>query len=595
MINNGIHPSAKYYKTDMVYAVREVLTFRELLESSCEAWGERTAFLWRNAQISADGNSSDSQGIPGEEICQKTYAEVLADVKDFSAYLNMLGFEGKTIAVVGKNSYAWALSYLAVSCGCGVILPLDKDLRPEEINALLADSGAAALLYTGDYEEKAADCSTSCRKLTLDNLEEYLSAGHALRERGDLSYEHHIIHPHALGVLLYTSGTTGIAKGVMLSQYNICSDIVHVRRTVRVSPEDRVLSVLPLHHVYECTAGFLTILYSGGSIAYNTSLRKLQSDLSLFQPTIFLVVPLLLESISKNIMRQYAKAKGGKALYLSQKIAAGLLPSSAGKQKQKIFSPVSKFFGGNLRAILCGAAPLPQNLFREFENYGYAVYVGYGLTETSPVCIMHNDFYRNPEDTGMPLSGIEIRIADADTDGIGELAVRGSNIMLGYYKNPEETARVLKDGWFYTGDLARQTDSGAYRITGRIKSMIVAPNGKKIFPEELEFYLSKSPYIRECMVYEGEESGEHMITAAIFPDEDAVCEALQKSGLSPESPEYREQLRALFLGVIRTVNEQFPLYKHIRRLVVRKSEFEKTTTRKIRRNAPENQSEESAT
>ncbi|MBQ8577907.1 MAG: AMP-binding protein [Clostridia bacterium] len=563
-----------------LYETWEMNDFRELLDGIEKRYAVNCAYVWH------DGYTDDG-------IITKSYTELAEDVKNLAAYLCAMGLEGKTVAVTGKNSYLWAVSYLAIGCGCGMIVPLDRDLRSDELSGLCTDAGCAAIFYTSDMEEKiAAMENPRLLRLPLSCAETYFSRGAELRAEGSMSYENHTVDPDAPGVLLYTSGTTGVAKGVLLSQHNICADIVNVCRRVKITGDDRVLSHLPLHHTYECTTS-LAMLYSGGSIAFNDNLRRLPRDLSLFRPTMLVTVPAVLEFMAKFVRRSYADARGGKLLLGVQRAASGvtsktlqLLSDKTGqKHKRRIFSTIDHFFGGKLRAILVGAAPLSPDTFRLFEGFGYAVYCGYGLTETAPISLMHDDFYRCADDTGFPVCGVEARIDSPDENGIGELCLRGPNVMLGYHNNPEATSEVLRDGWLYTGDLAQMTKSGAYRITGRKKSMIVSQSGKKIFPEELEAYLSRSPIVAECMVYAEEQDGNLRICAAVYPDKTETEKVL---GCTEGDPAYAEKLRALLLELTREINNSLPPYKHIRRLIIRKTEFVKTTTKKIKRSAPEN-------
>ncbi len=562
-------------KSKLVYDVRDVLTLRALIETSAEMFSDKCAFIFRE----------------GGGVREVTYKEVLDSVKAFSTYLNHRGLSGKKIGVVGKNCYPWALTYLTVCAGTGVIVPLDKELKPEELQYVIDDSELSAIVYMRGMEEKMEKLTGDWLRLSADELPSMLKAGENLRLMGDTSYEQHEINPHALGILLYTSGTTGLAKGVMLSQYNICSDIVHVLRRVYAGPEERVLSVLPLHHTYECMAGFLAILYAGGSVAYNDSLRRLTDDFKLFSPTIFVAVPLILETLRNTILKKYQKIKGGGAVLALQRRASDAVGRADSHLSRHIFSTVRDAFGGRLTRILSGAALLPPDVHRDLERFGFKVLIGYGLTETSPVCLMHDDFYRCADDIGYPVSGVEVKLLDMDENGIGELAVRGANVMLGYYKNPEETAKVLDGGWFRTGDLARRKENGAYQITGRKKSMIVTQNGKKIFPEELEFYLDKSAFIKESMVYGEQGERDVIVTAAVYPDYDLVDERLKKDGVTPDSPAYKERVRALIMEAVREVNEKLPSFRRIMKVNVRKTEFVKTTTRKIKRAAEENKNE----
>jgi long-chain acyl-CoA synthetase len=551
----------------MVYNIRDILTFRDLIGGSAELYGDLCAFTFRE----------------GDGVRQITYGEAYSDVRAFAAYLNSLGLNGKKVGVMGKNGYAWALTYLAVTCGVGVIVPIDRELKGEELRHVVEHSELSAIVYLPDVSDKVENLQGDFLRLSTASMGEYIAAGETLRAMGDTSYEQHHVDPHEMSILLYTSGTTGLAKGVMLSQYNICSNIMNVLRRISVGPEDRLLSILPLHHTYECMAGFLAPIYAGASVAYNDSLRRLTEDFKLFSPTVLVAVPLVLETLRNNIIKRYGKIKGGNALLAVQRRvsdAARVLHPDAGR---KIFSTVSDAFGGRLTRILSGAALLPEHVHRDMERFGFKVYIGYGLTETSPVCIMHNDFYRSPDDIGYPIVGGQAKIVDPDENGVGELAYRGANVMLGYYKNPEETAKVLRDGWFHTGDLARIKENGAFQITGRKKSMIVTQNGKKIFPEELEFYLAQSDVVAECMVY-GEE-GEHdvVVTAAVYPNYPVIEESLAGEGIHPGDDNYDSRVREIITKAVKEVNEKLPSFRRIMKIYIRKTEFVKTTTRKIKR------------
>ncbi|MBR6708279.1 MAG: AMP-binding protein, partial [Clostridia bacterium] len=421
--------------TDVLYDIREVTSLRELLERSAVRYADRPAFAVRC------GNET-------EEI---SYMDFYRDVEALATYLNSLGLEGKKIALIGKNSYTWAMSYFAVTAGCGVLVPFDKEYKAGELTQLASDAGIDAILCAPDQLEKLEALPANIQRLSMDKFPTYIEAGTQLLKAGDRSFELHQIDPFALGVLIYTSGTTGVAKGVMLSQHAICSDPVSVLRVIRIDPEDRALSVLPMHHTYECLAGFLALLYSGGSIAFNESVRTIQADFARYRPTVFVAVPLLLEKLHARILKQYASMKGGLALLNVQR---GLARTNT-RVARTVFGAVHKLFGGRLRAIVCGAAALAPEIFRDFETFGIAMYNGYGLTETSPVCAVHRDGYRSADDVGPALPGVNIRIIDPNEEGVGQLIVHGPNVMLGYYNNPDATAEVLRDGWFYTGDLAR--------------------------------------------------------------------------------------------------------------------------------------------
>lgn len=552
--------------TNYVYDIPQILTLRELLERSAELYAELPAFAVRAAG----------------EVEEINYADFYADVTGLATYLNSLGLEGKKIALIGKNCYAWALSYFAVTAGCGVVVPFDKEYKAGEVANLAADAGIDAILYAPDQTAKVEGLPEAVVRLPFDQFPACIEAGTKRMEEGDTSWAGHKIDPHALGVLIYTSGTTGVAKGVMLSQYNICADLCGVLRVFHVTTDDRTLSVLPMHHTYECLAGFLCPLASGASIAFNESIRTIQADFARYQPTVFIAVPLLLEKLHAKIVGKYASMKGGTALLATQRAMARANPRGA----RKIFAAVHKVFGGRLRAIICGAAALAPEVYRDLETFGIAMYNGYGLTETAPVLMVHRDSYRSATDVGPALPGVAAKIDEPNEEGVGELIVRGPNVMLGYYNNPDATAEVIRDGWFHTGDLARyDAKTGAYAIVGRCKTMIVTKNGKKIFPEEIEYYVGQSPYVAECMAFGAEgKDGDVKVTVSIYPD----AEALAAAGFDPTDVCCAAEVEALLRDAVKAANRSLPAFKHIGRMIVRREPFVKTTTQKIRRNAPEN-------
>ena len=558
---------------NLVYDVRPVSTIRELIETSAAEFGDRTAFVVKR----------------NSENVEITYKEVLENVKALSTFFNAEGLKGCKIAVIGKNSYEWSLTYLAAVCGTGVIVPVDKDLKAPEIKNIISLSGAQAVMYSKELEQTVESLDTDgLKKYCMSNMPEYLAAGEEKRAAGDKSYENHLIDPFALGVLIYTSGTTGVAKGVMLSQYNICSDIVAVLKQVKITPDDRTLSVLPLHHTYESMAGFLSMLYAGGSITYMTSLTHLLADFREYQPTIFIAVPLLLKTIHSGIIKKVKAVPGG-SLYLTVgKTITTLSGAFSQNVAAKVFASIHNVFGGRLKTILCGAAPLDPAIFKDFEKLGFRMLCGYGLTETSPICIMHSDNVHKAGTVGLPICSSKAKIIDPNEEGIGELAVKGPNVMIGYYNDPEATAEAFdNDGYFRTGDLAKiDPASGHYVITGRIKNMIVIGNGKKVFPEEIEYLLEKCDGVKECMAYgHTDEQGYVTVAVKIYPDFDYFKEL----NYDKDSPEFAEYLETFFKTAVKEkVNRNLPAYKAVRKIELRYREFDKTTTKKIKRNSADN-------
>lgn len=555
------------------YNVRNVCSIRELIETSVDEFSSNPAFLVKDN----DGN-----------IVPITYSAFFTEIKALSTYLCSKGLEGKKIAVIGRNSYEWALSYMAITCGVGVVVPIDKELKAPEVKNILELSGTDAVIYAKEMAEKIELCDFGGFKMCKTEIAAAVAEGKKLMESGDESYKNHKVDVYGLGALLYTSGTTGVAKGVMLSQYNIASDVVGTLKTVEVTPADRTLSVLPLHHTYECTLGLCAILYAGASICYASSLLRLLGEFKEYQPTIFMGVPQLLKAFHTGIMKKVSAVKGGKAFISVGKKITTLTNKFNPDVAPRIFKMVHEAFGGKLRMILVGAASVDKDIFLDFEKFGFRVYTGYGLTETAPLCVMHNDRERKADTIGLPLAGDKAKIVNPNSDGIGELAIKGPNVMLGYYNDEEATRAAFdEEGYFLTGDLAKiDPESGHYMIVGRIKNMIVTPNGKKIFPEEIEVLLEKCDCIKECMAYGAVNDLEETIVAVkIFPNYDE----LEKVGISKDDPEIESKMQEYFLTFVKNkVNKNLPGYKAVHKITIRHREFDKTTTQKIKRMSEDN-------
>ena len=583
--------------SEMVYDVPDIRSFREMAENSAEKYGERIAFTF------FDGD---------HQIQSVTYRESFAQMKALAAYLCSKGYEGKHIGVIGRNCYEWALTYLAVTCGVGVIVPIDKELKSPEIAYILSDAEVELVIAHDESADVVRGCEGLVPKIPqiipMSELKDVIAEGEKLIENGDTSYENHHVDCDEMSIILYTSGTTGSQKGVMLSQHNICYDVVAMRKRFILRPEDRVMSILPLHHTYECSAGFLVPYYTGASIAYLESLRRIMADFEAFRPTYFVVVPLVLENIHSNIIKKVKKTKLSALGFNAGKNLAQL----DGRVGKLVFSQIHEAVGGRLSTIISGAAALSPEIYRDFTAFGFKVYAGYGLTEASPVVLMHNDFRpRHADDVGVPLSGVQVKIIADDDSGrecavgeTGELCVKGPNIMLGYYKNPEATDKVLRGGWFHTGDLAQKNERGDYQIVGRSKNVIVTKNGKKIFPEEMEELLEKNRFVKEAVVFgSDDDEGDSVVSAKIYPDFEEVNRYLSENRLCTAdeisqadttgvfSDGYKARLTEIFKGVVKEINRGVPPYRYIHKFKIRKTEFVKTTTKKIKRNAEESETD----
>ncbi len=565
-------------KPKPLYSVRQINDFRDLLEQSSALFGEKAAYLIK-----------ESGGFKSI-----TYKQFKSDVDALGAGLASLGLEGGFTAVLGENRYEWCMSYLAVTCHTGVIVPLDKELPLEEKANLLRRSNSVALIFSGKYAKdiaaiRNADCSVKYFiNMDMDedadgflSLKRLIEKGRSLLADQQFDPRSHNIDENAMSILIFTSGTTDLAKGAMLSQKNICTDVMAVSMTVRVGSNDSALSILPLHHTYECTLGFLTLIYNGAAIAFNEGLKYIQKNMAEVGPTILVSVPLLLENMYKKIWDKINKKPGLKLVVRIMLCISAVLRFFGIEAGRTLFKSIHKTLGGRLRLIVTGAAAIAPDVISGLNGFGIRVLQGYGLTECSPLVIGERDSFYGNASVGLPLPGVEARIENADENGIGEIVVRGDMVMLGYYKNEEATAKALRDGWLHTGDLGRKSSSGAYFITGRLKNVIVTKNGKNIFPEEVETYLNRSPYVLESMVtgYEADNSGETFVKAHILPNIEAIKEKLKKHTPS------MEDIKEIISDAVKNANKDMPLYKRISSFTIRENDFIKTTTLKIKRYA----------
>lgn len=549
----------KYHKCE------EVTNFKEMIERSAQIYKTRTAFRLKNK----DG-----------KIYSKTYEEVKNDIYALGTELIENGLENKRIAVIGKNSYKWAISYLAASI-VGIVVPIDKELHSDDVINFMNVSECECIL--GD-SKNLKTITENIEK--LDNkktifvdfehsFEHYLEAGKILLEKGNTKFEEIKINPDEMRILLFTSGTTGNAKGVCLSQRNICSNILSIYGIVKVKRSDLFFSILPLHHTYECTIGFLLPLYAGASICYCDGLRYISKNMLEYHPSVILCVPLLLESIYKKIMKSLKKSLPEKYT----KDCENPIDTLPFILRKIVSRKVKNTLGGRLRVFIIGAAAVNPEIANTFDKLKLNSLQGYGLTECAPLVAGNTDFFKRNDSAGLPIPTVEYKIENPNQEGVGEIIVKGPNVMLGYYNMPEETEKVLKDGWFHTGDLGKIDENGFLYITGRCKSVIVTKNGKNIYPEEIESYLNESPLIAESLVIgvHKENDDETYVNAQIFPNKEAITEYLK--GTVPT----KEEIKKVISDVIANVNSKIPNYKHIKDFAIRDSEFEKTTTQKVKR------------
>lgn len=573
MINEKIFPINEPF-----YKVPQITTFKEMIDNSEKLYSSRPAFRLRN-----------KDGV----YYEVTYKKFRHDIYYLGNSLIKDGYSRAHIAVIGANSYKWMVTYLAATCSNNVIVPIDKELMIDNVMDILKDSDSVMLFgdkkFITAIEKRKDELPDGFKFCCFDNIEaegvlkfdDYVQAGRNIYHEGNKNLYGVTADKDDIAAILFTSGTTGVSKGVCLSQYNICFDVTSVLSVVKVTSEDSSLSVLPIHHTYECAID-LALLTSGACISFGRGLRYIVQDLKEVGPSIFVAVPLMIEKFHAKIMKKIKDKNAGRVIFKVGKYAskAGRL-FGTNKIGRSLFNEVIQTFGGNLRLIVTGASAIDPRVVEDFITMGVDIYIGYGLTETSPILSVNNDKLMLTNSVGTPLPGVEMKIHNPDDLGVGEIWARGPMVMQGYYKNPEATAQVLTpDGWFKTGDLGVVDEHNCYRITGRCKNVIVTKNGKNIFPEEVELYLNNNPFIEESMVY-GEESGndETTVSAQIYPNYEMIKENLKRQELT------QEEIRNSIAEAIKEVNQKLPNYKKIMKFDVRENEFIKTTTKKIKRQA----------
>ena len=409
-----------------------------------------------------------------------------------------------------------------------------------------------------------------------DKFDISLKEGKNLYLSGFADFDDIKIDPDELRILLFTSGTTGSAKGVCLSQRNICSNLLSTYGIVKVKRSDLFFSILPLHHTYECTLGFLLPIYSGASICHCEGLRYIAKNMQEFHPSVILCVPLLLEKLHKNIVKSINHGLPKKFQKENNENPFDSLPFFL---KKIVRAKVKNTLGGRLRVFIVGAAAANPNIISDFRDLKLNTLQGYGLTECSPLVAGNTDFFQKDDSAGLPIPNVEYKIDKPNDEGVGEIIVKGPNVMLGYYEDEKRTKETIIDGWFHTGDLGKIDKDGYLYITGRCKSVIVTKNGKNIYPEEVEYYLNDNPLISESLVLGIQKEGddETYVNAQIYPNIEAITEYLK--GSVPT----KEEIRKLISDVVSSVNKKLPNYKHIKNFIIRDKEFEKTTTQKVKR------------
>lgn len=536
---------------------------KQMYHASADRWGEKTLFLQKQ-----DGAY--------QPVSFNRYRD---EVDALGTALLAKGFGGKRLIVSGENCYSWVTAYMAVICGVGVVVPVDKEIPAEEIANIAKVSEAAAIIYSDKISEKVACLPEDVTRICFDDLPALIEEGKQLLESGNHAYLEAQIDAHALSSLIFTSGTTGVSKGVMLSHRNICFNLSEMCQMVYIDDNDTFLSVLPLHHAYECTCGFLCQVYRGSTVAFSEGLRYITKNMQEVHPTMINCVPLLLETMYNKVWANIRKQGLEKKVKAMIKLT-NAIPSSKSRAaaKRKIFSKIHESFGGKLRMLISGGASVDPVILKGLRDLGISALQGYGLTECAPLAALNRDTFYNDRSAGLATPNSILDIYDMQDDGTGEVRYKGDNIMLGYYNEPELTAEVIKDGWFYTGDLGYMDKDGFLHITGRKKNVIVTSNGKNIFPEELETYLGRTPFVAESVIvgYINPKKKDYDIVALIYPDNDRLTEVYGKDYTA-------EQVENEMKKAVAEVNGIVQSYKRIETYLIRDTEFPKNTSRKIKR------------
>ena len=563
-----------------LYNSSKINDFRELVNRYSNLYSDKVAFEYKETPNSA-------------EHIKITYSQFAQDIKALSTALLDLGLSKKRIAIIAPNRYEWCTSYLAVTTGNMIVVPLDKSLPDNEIEDLIIRSKAEAVIFDNKYskifdkiykDKKSKlsiyinmDNTTETNNNYLFNYHSLVEKGNLLLKQGDDKYDNVKINNKEMSIMLFTSGTTSISKAVALSQSNICEDIYALSQMTDIRKEDTFLSFLPLHHTFESTCTFLYGTFSGITVAFCDGIKYVQKNLAEFKVTGFVCVPLMLEIMYKKIKKGIEEKGKTKLVNKMTKVCNGLLKVGIDIRK-KVFKEVLDNLGGKIRILIAGGAAMSKDAIQGFLDLGINLLQGYGLTETSPVVAGENDKFKRCGSVGFPLPGIDVKIGNPDKDGIGEIAVKAPTVMLEYVDNPEATKNVLKDDWFYTGDLGYFDKDGFLFITGRKKDVIVLKNGKNIFPEELEILINKLPYVSESMVFgKPLEDGDYKICAKIVYNKDHFDDT-HKNVSSPE-----EIKNIIWNDIKNEVNHKMPAYKYIREIIITEVPLIKTTTQKVKR------------
>lgn len=554
------------------YDVRKIRDIKDLVNSSAEIYQNKAAYLVKNSM---------------REYEEVSFNQAKKNMDELGTALINLGLKGEKIAVIGENRYEWAISYLAVICGTGIVVPLDRMLPENEIESCLKRGEVTAVIYSDRVKDEIMNISERLDNVKyfigmdlkeevgkFKSLELLLKRGRTLLDEGNRDFLDAEIDVNEVAEILFTSGTTSESKAVMLSHNNLAFNIMNQCSMLYIDDKDIFLSILPIHHVYECVCGFLTPFYRGCTVAYCEGLKYIQKNMQEAKVTMMLGVPLIFETMYRKIWKEIEKQGKEKLVKSMIKITNALGPVGK-KMKKKVFKSIYDQFGGNIRLFIAGAAAINPEVSKGFKDFGILALQGYGLSECAPIVALNPNTCPKDDAAGLPLFNTDVKIVDKNKEGVGEIVTKGEHVMLGYYKDEKATKEVMKDGYFYTGDLGYLDEEGYVHITGRKKNVIITKNGKNVYPEEIEGLLNDLPYVKETMVYGKKEKNDILLSVQVLVDKDKIKE--EKGDIS------EEQVKDIIWSEIKKVNEGLVQYKRIKNLELRDKEFEKTTTMKIKR------------
>ncbi len=557
---------------------KEIKNLRDMIVESAEAFGDKDLYVYKD----------------GKDEIHLSYNQFKGWCEEVGTALNILGLAGEHIAVISETSAKITATYFGTVGSGGVIVPLDKELSAEQLVNFLNRAECSAIVYSPTFNGVITAAAAELPKLTYyiptsgeDSVDstlphspkimpwdDLLALGRQALNNGDNSYYSHTPDLEKMCAILFTSGTTGTAKGVMLCERNLCSAAYASCMTTPYDENTRLVSVLPQHHTYEMTCSHLAALNIGASEFINDSLKYVMRNFANYKPNALVLVPLFVETIHKRISEEIKKKGMTKKVEAGKKIVSAALAVGVDLRK-KVFGQITGALGGEVNSIICGGAPVSPVILKDFHTFGITIYEGYGITECSPL-VACNPPDRKPRfgSVGLPVYGVSVKIdKTSEEDETGEILVKGDNVMLGYYNDEEATKAVFtEDGWFRTGDIGYIDRDGYIFITGRKKNVIILSNGKNVFPEELEEHLSHSELIKESVVIgRADESGEILITALIYPD------------LEKFEEKSDEEILQIIRDEVNEINRTLPSFKHMNNVEIRKEEFEKTSSKKIKR------------